>query len=307
MKKIIEQLRNADIGVVLVDEPLSNHTTWRIGGPADLMLIPKSKEALIQCMKIVYEHRVPWTVIGRGSNLLVRDGGIRGVVFKIGVGLDHIHFDGHEVYAEAGFSFIKLAVLAGKEGLSGLEFAGGIPGSVGGALFMNAGAHGSEVARILKFVEVLHEVGTLVTLTPEEMKFSYRKSILQGQKSIVTSARFQLERGDRKAISEALAIHKDRRRQTQPLQLPCAGSVFRNPLPQYAGQLIESLGLKGHRIGGAEISNLHANFIVNVNNAKAKDVLNLIEMVREKVKNEYNIQIIPEVEVIGEEREELLK
>ncbi len=298
---MIEQLREADVGVVLVDEPLSNHTTWRIGGPADLMLIPKSKDALIKSMKIIYENRVPWTVIGRGSNLLVRDGGIRGVVFKIGEGLDHIHFDGDEVYAEAGFSFIKLAVLAGKEGLAGLEFAGGIPGTVGGALFMNAGAHGSEVARILKFGEVLHEDGTLVTLTPEEMQFSYRKSILQGQKSIVTAARFQLERGDRKSITEALASHKDRRRQTQPLQLPCAGSVFRNPLPQYAGQLIESLGLKGHRIGGAEISNLHANFIVNVNMAKAKDVLNLIEMIREKVNNEYNIQIIPEVEVIGEE------
>jgi len=300
MKHIAEELLSAGVGKVWLDEPLANHTTWRIGGPADLLIQPKDKETLILAVQILHRHRIPWSVIGRGSNLLVRDGGIRGAVFKVAEGLSHCEFRDDEVRVGAGYSMIRLTVEVGKRGLTGMEFAGGIPGSVGGAVYMNAGAHGSDLSRILKNAEILMENGETVVLTNEQLAFSYRTSLLQSRKGIVLEATFQLRYGDRKTIADALASYKDRRRQTQPLQLPCAGSVFRNPPGDHAGRLIEAAGLKGFTVGGAQISELHANFIVNRGGATATDVLTLMDTVRQTIREKFGVDMHPEVLVVGE-------
>lgn len=299
-EEVVRELQEADVGRVALGEPLSLYTTWKIGGPADVWVEPKDVAALQRVLAIVRAHGVPWTVIGRGSNLLVRDGGIRGVVLKLDKGFDYAHFEGDRVRAGAAFSVIRLAVLAGKEGLTGLEFAGGIPGSVGGAVYMNAGAHGSDISRVLKEATVLFPDGTLRTLTNRELAFRYRTSRLQEEPGIVLEATFQLAPGDRKEIARVMAEYKDRRRRTQPLQQPCAGSVFRNPPGDHAGRLIEAAGLKGYRIGDAQISPIHANFIVNLGQASARDVLALIEHAQETVDKRFGVALEPEVLIIGE-------
>ncbi|RAP26813.1 UDP-N-acetylenolpyruvoylglucosamine reductase [Brevibacillus laterosporus] len=300
MKHVAEALEQANVGKVWVEEPLAKHTTWRIGGPADLMIQPTDKEALIRAVQIIHQHEIPWTVIGRGSNLLVRDGGIRGAVFKIAQGLSHCEFQGETVCVGAGYSMVRLAVEAGKQGLTGLEFAGGIPGSVGGAVYMNAGAHGSDLSRILTSAEILFNDGKTKVVTKEEMQFSYRTSLLQQRKGIVIEATLQLQTGDRKEIATSLAQFKDRRLSTQPFNSPCAGSVFRNPPGDHAGRLIEASGLKGFIIGGAQISEMHANFIVNRGGATATDVLTLIDHARATVLKNFNVDLHTEVLVIGE-------
>ncbi|WP_409174655.1 UDP-N-acetylmuramate dehydrogenase [Brevibacillus fortis] len=300
MKKIADELMQAGIEKVWTDEPLANHTTWRIGGPADLLIQPKDKASLQKALQIIHRHEIPWSVIGRGSNLLVRDRGIRGAVLKVAEGLSHCEFRGEEVCVGAGYSMIRLAVETGKMGLTGMEFAGGIPGTVGGAVYMNAGAHGSDLSRILIDAEILFENGESKVLSNEELSFSYRTSLLQKQKGIVLEARFQLRTGDREEIAATLAANKERRRNTQPLQMPCAGSVFRNPPNDHAGRLIEAAGLKGYRVGGAQVSEKHSNFIVNCGGATAADVLTLIDHVRSTILEKNGIDLHPEVLVVGE-------
>lgn len=301
ISQILEELAKCGVKDVRVNEPLSRHTTWKVGGPADLMIYPRNKEELKRAMQIVYKHQVPWRAIGRGSNLLVRDGGIRGVVFKLDEGFNYLKVDGSRVTAGGGYSTILLASMTAKHGLTGLEFAGGIPGNVGGAVYMNAGAHGSEISEVLSSAEILTESGEWVTLSNEQLKFRYRTSILQNElRGIVTEATFALRMGDKKKIASALASFKDRRRKTQPLQFPCAGSVFRNPPGDHAGRLIQEAGLKGYRIGDAEVSTLHANFIINRGQATANDVLRLIEHIIKTVEEKFHITLKPEVEVVGE-------
>ncbi|MGF9908395.1 UDP-N-acetylmuramate dehydrogenase [Brevibacillus porteri] len=300
MKKIADELMQAGIEKVWTDEPLANHTTWRIGGPADLLIQPKDKASLQKAFQILHRHEIPWSVIGRGSNLLVRDRGIRGAVLKVAEGLSHCEFRGEEVCVGAGYSMIRLAVETGKMGLTGMEFAGGIPGTVGGAVYMNAGAHGSDLSRILIDAEILFETGESKVLSNEELSFSYRTSLLQKQKGIVLEARFQLRTGDREEIAATLAANKERRRNTQPLQMPCAGSVFRNPPNDHAGRLIEAAGLKGYQVGGAQVSEKHSNFIVNCGGATAADVLTLIDHVRSTILEKNGIDLHPEVLVVGE-------
>ncbi|MNZ67713.1 UDP-N-acetylenolpyruvoylglucosamine reductase [compost metagenome] len=284
----------------MYNEPLSNYTTWKIGGPADILILPQSKEELITIVRLLQKHELSWLNLGRGSNMLVSDKGVRGVVIKTHKGLDYLRFEGSLAIAGASYSFIKLSVMAAKQGLSGLEFAGGIPGSVGGAVYMNAGAHGSDVSRIFKSADVVLETGELVRYERDDMNFSYRHSILQEQKGVVVEATFELAEGDRAEISAALASYKDRRRRTQPLQLPCAGSVFRNPPNDYAARLIQEAGLKGERRGGAQVSEQHANFIVNTGQATAEDVLALITHIRNTIQERYGILLETEVLVVGE-------
>lgn len=300
MQQIIELIEDNDWGEVRHQEPLASHTTWKIGGPADLLIIPSSEEALASVIGLLHKHGVSWTALGRGSNMLVSDRGIRGVVVKPGAGLDYARFEGNLVHAGAAHSFIKLSVLAGKAGLTGLEFAGGIPGTVGGAVYMNAGAHGSDVSRILQSASIVLKNGELVRYGPEEMGFSYRHSILQEQQGLVLGATFELEAGDRKEIAAAMASYKDRRLRTQPLKMATCGSVFRNPPGDYAARLIEEAGLKGLRSGGAEISSQHANFIVNTGQATAEDVLTLMGQTQRIIKERYGIELVPEVLVVGE-------
>ncbi|MGG6432149.1 UDP-N-acetylmuramate dehydrogenase [Anoxybacillus sp. D401a] len=300
MEKLREELLEANVGTVKENERMANHTTMKIGGPADLFVEPKNIDRLKKTMEIVKKYNVRWRAIGRGSNLLVLDEGIEGVVIKLGEGLDDLQIDGTEVTVGGGYSLIKLATVISKQGLSGLEFAGGIPGSVGGAVYMNAGAHGSDMSRIVKKAQILFEDGTIEWLTNEEMEFSYRTSVLQTKrKGICVAATLEMKKGNRDEIVAAMQKNKDYRRETQPWNYPCAGSIFRNPLPQYAGQLIEKAGLKGYTIGGAKISEQHANFIVNAGGATAKDVLELIDYVKKTIYDLYGVSLQTEVEIVG--------
>lgn len=281
MEALVKELMELNIGRVRENEPLSKHTTMKIGGPADVLLEPSSVENLKIAMDIIRKHNVKWRAIGRGSNLLVSDKGIEGVVIKLGAGLDDLQIDGERVTVGGGYPSIKLATVITKQGLSGLEFSSGIPGSVGGAVYMNAGAHGSDMSQILEKAYILFEDGTLEWLSNKEMKFSYRNSILQKERpGVCVQAVLQLKKGTRDEIVGVMQKNKDYRRETQPWNFPCAGSIFRNPLPNYAGDLIEKSGLKGYSIGGAQISEMHGNFIVNTGNGTASDVLALIDHVK---------------------------
>ncbi|MGY4689735.1 UDP-N-acetylmuramate dehydrogenase [Salibacterium sp. K-3] len=298
MEQLLRELQKADIGRVAEKEPLSKHTTWKIGGPADILIEPDGIEALKQAMTIIQDWNVPWRAVGRGSNVLVDDAGIEGVVIKLGQNMEYMEEEGGNIRAGAGFSFIKLATILSKKGWSGLEFAGGIPGTVGGAVFMNAGAHGSDMSDIVVKAHVLYPDGTLVWLTNEELEFSYRTSRLQKEQAVCCEAVLALKEGNKDVVVEEMKKHKDYRRRTQPWNYPCAGSVFRNPLPEHAGALIEKAGLKGYRYGGAQISEQHANFIVNVDHAKASDVTAVIRHVQETVYRLYGITMETEVEMV---------
>lgn len=300
MQELAQELLARDVGEVLCKEQLAPYTTWKIGGPADVMVTPSSKEKLAETVQLLHRLGVPWFLLGRGSNLLVSDKGFRGAVIRLGPAFDQVRFDGATVYAGAAISFVKLSVLAGKEGLTGLEFAGGIPGSVGGAVYMNAGAHGADVSRILNKAEVLLETGEWRTMEKGDLQYGYRHSVLQETRGIVTEAVFELAYGDRKEIAGAMAAYKDRRRRTQPLQYPCAGSTFRNPPGGFAAKLIEEAGLKGKRIGGAEVSVQHANFIINTGHATAEDVLALIAHIQSTVQEKFGLELVPEVMQVGE-------
>jgi UDP-N-acetylmuramate dehydrogenase len=300
MDEIFSELQALNIGKIKKNEPLANHTTIKIGGPADLYIEPLSVNHLKMVMEVIRKHGINWRAIGRGSNLLVSDKGIEGAVIKLGSGLDTLTINGTEITVGGGYSIVSLSTLISKKGLTGLEFASGIPGSVGGAVYMNAGAHGSDISKILKRAHILFEDGSFEWLSNEEMEFTYRTSVLQIKRpGIVVEAVFELEAGDRDAIVSQMQKNKDYRKETQPWNFPCAGSIFRNPLPHYAGKLIEVAGLKGFSIGGAKISEMHGNFIVNAGNATAGEVLALIEHVKDTIYQLYEIKIETEVEIIG--------
>ncbi|MDR7074475.1 UDP-N-acetylmuramate dehydrogenase [Fictibacillus barbaricus] len=297
--QLAEKLKTENLGKVLLNEPLKNHTTFKIGGPADLLFEPKDLESLKKAVVYMKEANVPIRAIGRGSNVLVADGGIEGVVIKIGDGLNHLEKSGNKITVGGGYSIIPLATVLSREAYTGLEFSAGIPGSIGGAVFMNAGAHGSDMSKIVERALILFPDGELKWLTNKELEFSYRTSILQKNGGICVEAVLVLEKGDKDTIMAELKKNKDYRRNTQPWNFPCCGSVFRNPLPDYAGNLIETSGLKGTQIGGAQISEMHANFIVNTGDAKAKDVLDLISYVQKTIKEKQGIELQTEVEIIG--------
>ncbi|AYA75331.1 UDP-N-acetylenolpyruvoylglucosamine reductase [Bacillus sp. Y1] len=297
---LAEELKQSKIGTVKENEPMANHTTIKIGGPAELFVEPSSVENLETTMNLIRKYKVQWIAIGRGSNLLVSDRGISGVVIKLGSGLDKVEINGTTLTVGGGHSLVSLATSISRKGLSGLEFASGIPGSVGGAVFMNAGAHGSDISKILDKALVLFEDGTLEWVSNEEMEFSYRTSVLQKNRpGVVVEAVFSLKEGNKDSIFSEMQKNKDYRKETQPWNFPCAGSIFRNPLPNYAGKLIEVAGLKGYQIGGAKISEMHGNFIVNTGNAKADDVLQLIQHVKDTIYDLYEIKMETEVEIIG--------
>ena len=300
MDGLLTEIQDLNIGKVKRNELLSQHTTMKIGGPADIFIEPSSLENIQKVMTFLKERQIPWRAIGRGSNLLVSDKGIEGVVIKLGSGLDHLTINDSTITVGGGHSLVSLSTLISKKGLSGLEFASGIPGSVGGAVYMNAGAHGSDISKILTKAHVLFEDGSIEWLSNDEMEFTYRTSVLQKKRpGIVLEAEFQLTKGDRTAIVSQMQKNKDYRKETQPWNFPCAGSIFRNPLPNYAGKLIEDAGLKGFQIGGAKISEMHGNFIVNAGNATAKDVLDLIQYIKDTILNSNGIIMETEVEIIG--------
>ncbi|MGH1278471.1 UDP-N-acetylmuramate dehydrogenase [Bacillus basilensis] len=300
MEQLVNELIEANVGRVLVNEPLARYTTMKIGGPADILIVPKHIAGIEKTLQLVKKYKTKWTVIGRGSNLLVSDLGIEGVVIRLGEGLDHLEVEKHRVRVGGGYPLIKLSTLLSRQGLAGLEFASGIPGSVGGAVYMNAGAHKSDIAHILSKALILFENGTIDWLMHGEMEFSYRTSILQTKRpGIVLEAEFQLQIGEREGIVSLMQKNKDYRRETQPWNHPCAGSVFRNPIPYFAGDLIEKAGLRGYQIGGAQISEMHGNFIINTGGASAQDVLSLIALIKQTIKDKFSVEMHTEVEIIG--------
>ncbi|MDQ0231268.1 UDP-N-acetylmuramate dehydrogenase [Metabacillus malikii] len=300
MSTLYQELLDANIGKVLKNEPLAKHTTIKIGGPAELFIEPNSKKDLITVLQLINKHKKNWRVIGRGSNMLISDEGINGVVIKLGLELDYYELDGESLRVGAACSVIKLATLISKQGYSGLEFSSGIPGSIGGAIYMNAGAHGSDMSKILEKAQILFEDGSIEWLSKDELEFSYRTSILQEKRpGICLEAVLRLKKGKKEEIVAVMQRNKHYRRETQPWNYPCAGSIFRNPLPFYAGKLIEEAGLKGYKKGGAKVSEMHGNFIVNSGDATANDVVQLINDIKSTIKEKYNISLETEVEIIG--------
>ena len=285
---------------ILRKELMSRHTTFAIGGPVDALLIPSNVEELKRILLFCSEKSVPYIALGNGSNLLVRDKGIRGIAIKLNE-LAEIEIHNHEIQAQAGVCLRKLAYYAAENSLSGLEFAEGIPGSLGGAVIMNAGAYGGEMKNVLLDCSFLDIDGQIKNYSAEKTQFGYRTSIFQDSKVIIISARLSLKYGQRDEILKYMNDLHERRRNQQPLDDPSAGSVFRQPGKYSAGQLIDKLGLKGHAIGGAEVSTKHAGFIINRGNSTAQDVLNLINYIKKRVYAEENVDLQTEIKVVGEE------
>jgi UDP-N-acetylmuramate dehydrogenase len=280
---------------------MSRHTSFRIGGPSDALLMPRSIQEVRKVVALTLEIGAALTVIGNGSNLLVRDGGLRGVVLKIAENLARIEFHGSRGEAQAGALLRDVSQAAGGRSLTGLEFAIGIPGTLGGAVIMNAGAYGGEMKEVITQVSVIDDEARLRVLGPEELRFGYRSSALQGRRWIVAEAEMELAAGEPGAIAARMADLTYQRESKQPLSMPSAGSVFKRPPGRYVGPMIEELGLKGYRIGGAEISAKHAGFIVNAGGATARDVIALICLVRAGVEERFGVALETEVKVIGEE------
>ncbi len=294
------ELERKVAGKILLNEPMKNHTTWKIGGPADIVLVPAELSDVVIALKEAAKYGAPISVIGNGSNLLVKDKGVRGISIKINGCFNNVAIDNATVEAEVGISLPKLARLTADMGLTGLEFAIGIPATLGGAIKMNAGALGGEIGNHIQKILWADLEGNLHTSTRDELIFSYRHAVLPAEDIILLKAWIQLELGAKETIQELLKQHTEKRKKSQPINFPNAGSVFKNPPGNYAGKLIEEAGLKGRRIGDAQVSDIHANFIVNIGNATADDVLKLIDLVRGEVLKRYDIQLELEVQILGE-------
>ena len=285
---------------ILLNVPMKEHTSFKIGGNADIMVLPKRAEDIMSVIKICQEADVPYFVMGCGSNLLVRDGGIRGAVIKLYKGFSNIVVQDHTVKAQAGASLAGVARLAARKGLSGLEFASGIPGSVGGGIIMNAGAYGREMKDVTRRV-LVYKNGTIEWLDNVQAGFVYRSSNIKKDKQIVLEAEFELGEGYILDIEADMDQLLKKRSEKQPLDFPSCGSTFKRPQGGYAAELIEKSGLKGTRVGGAMVSPKHSGFVVNTGNATAADVLKLMELVQKRVFETFGVVLQPEAEIVGEE------
>ena len=282
------------------NEPMKNHTTFRVGGPADIFLTPSAEE-LPAVLSVCREEQMPVTVIGNGSTLLVGDQGIRGVVICIGFGMRGIRVDGEKIFLEAGVTLAAAAQQAAKAGLTGLEFASGIPGTFGGAVVMNAGAYGGEMKDVIVSVRVISEDGEILTLSKEELDLSYRHSVIPERGYLVIDGELLLTREkDPDQITERMEELKKKRIEKQPLEYPSAGSTFKRPEGYFAGKLIMDAGLRGFSVGGAAVSEKHCGFVINKGNATAADICALMDEVTRIVKEKYAVTLEPEVKKVGE-------
>lgn len=281
------------------NEPMSAHTTFRVGGPADIMVWPKG-EALAQVIRICKEREVPYYVVGNGSNLLVGDSGIRGLVIVIGKGQDDISIEGEYVVAGAGALLSKTANVAAEHGLGGMEFAAGIPGTIGGAVVMNAGAYGGEMKDIIERVTVVDASGNEKELTREELELGYRTSCIPKNGYIVAKAVLRLALADKTIIRARMDELKEMRVSKQPLEYSSAGSTFKRPEGHFAGKLIMDAGLRGYRVGGAQVSEKHCGFVINRGGATAADICKLMSDVNAEVEKQFGVTLEPEVKMIGE-------
>lgn len=282
-----------------INEPMKNHTSFKTGGEADVYVKADSAENIIKAVDILKEENIDYIIIGNGSNLLVSDKGFKGVVIEIGSLMNKITVEGRKIYAQAGALLSSLSAAAADNGLTGLEFASGIPGSVGGAVFMNAGAYDGEIKDVIIGADVINKNGEIIRLSKDELELSYRSSVIEKKGYIVIGAEFELKEGSKEAIKEKMADFAARRRDKQPLNYPSAGSTFKRPEGYFAGKLIEDSGLKGKTIGGAQVSEKHAGFIINTGNATSSDILELMDCCIETVYNKFGVRLEPEVRFIG--------
>lgn len=299
---IYEQVKDI-VGIqnIKIDEPMKKHTSFKLGGNADILVTPRNVEELKDIMIICKTEKLPYIIMGNGTNLIVRDKGIRGIVIKLFDKFESYSIDGEVIKASAGTLLSKISNIALKHGLSGLEFASGIPGTLGGAVAMNAGAYGGEMKDVVIKTEYMDIDGQIKVVEGNEHQFGYRSSFIQNKELIVLKSYMKLVEIDKQKIKEKMNDLNSRRKNVQPLDMPSAGSVFKRPEGFFAGKLIEDCGLRGFRIGGAEVSNKHCGFIVNTGNATTLDVLNIIRHVQDTVMTNFGVELKTEVKVVGEE------
>lgn len=299
--EILKQIKEELAGIeILFNEPLKQYTYTKVGGAADYLAFPRNQYELKRIVTFANAQEIPWMVLGNSSNIIVRDGGIEGFVIMF----DHFHdvrVNGYVIEAEAGAKLIDVTHVARYHSLTGFEFACGIPGSIGGAVYMNAGAYGGEIAHILQSCKVLTPEGEIKTLTAEELAFGYRHSKIQETGDVVISAKFALAPGNYDQIDQEMARLTHLREMKQPLEYPSCGSVFKRPVGHFAGQLISEAGLKGHRVGGVEVSEKHAGFMINVDHGTAKDYEDLIAHVIATVEKSSGVTLEREVRIIGKD------
>lgn len=293
-QKIMESRR------ILLQEPMSRHTTFRIGGPADYFLLPENPEEMRKIIDICSQNRVPWFIMGNGSNLLVSDRGYRGVVIQLFRNMGEISVEKQEIRAQAGALLSSLSRKAMEASLAGLEFAGGIPGTLGGAVAMNAGAYGGEMKDVLKEATVMDHSGRLMTLGVDELELGYRSSIIKTRDYIVLEAVLRLQPGEKDAIRAVMGDLAQQRLSKQPLEYPSAGSTFKRPEGHFAGKLIMDAGLRGYRHGDAQVSEKHCGFVINCGQASASDVAAVMNHVQEEVWRQFQVKLEPEVKLLGE-------
>ena len=285
---------------VFTEEAMSQHTTFKIGGPADYFLMPDKGEDVGRVIKICKEKEIPYFILGNGSNLLVGDGGYRGAVIQIYRNMSSVTVEGNEITAQAGALLSAVAAAAKNASLTGFEFAGGIPGTIGGAVVMNAGAYGGEMKDVLTEVTVMNAEGDIFTLPTEELELGYRTSIIKTAGYIVLEAKIRLKEGNPEVIRETMKHLTIRRTTKQPLEYPSAGSTFKRPEGYFAGKLIMDSGLAGYQVGGAQVSEKHCGFVINAGDATARDVRTLMDNVRDIVYKKYGVTLEPEVKFLGE-------
>lgn len=299
MNNFILELEKLNLEKIEKDISLSTLTTYKTGGIAKLVVYPNNINNLKQMLKLIHKYNIKYFILGKGSNTLFSDKEFNGVIIKLDK-LNNFKIKQTEIYVESGMILSKLVQASVKNELTGLEFAIGIPGTIGGAIYMNAGAYGNNMSNIVKSVIVLNEKFQIKELPLEKLKFDYRYSIFQDNKNLIcVAANIKLEHGNHDEIASKIKENLLKRKNSQPLEYPSAGSVFRNPEGNYAGKIIEELGLKGKNIGGAEISTKHANFIINKNNASSSDILNLIKLVQKEVKDKYKIDLKLEQQLVN--------
>ena len=294
----IDDIKKLKVGKVIENIDLKKYTTYKAGGIGRVLVIPKDIESLQKLFNYINKNNIKYKMLGLGSNLIFGDDIYEGILIKLDE-FNDVNISDTTIRVGAGYSLIKLSLLAARNDLAGLEFASGIPGTVGGAIYMNAGAYKSDMGYIVKEIKVLTPDNEIITMSNKELDFHYRTSYLQKNPGyICLEATLNLYKGDRNAILDVIRDRKKRRMETQPLEFPSAGSVFRNPPDDFAGRLIEELGYKGKKIGGAMVSTKHANFIINVGNAKGNDIKKLILEIQEKVKEKYDIELKVEQEFV---------
>ena len=304
IETVMNEINNKTASLCLMNESLKKHTTYGIGGPADLMIFPKSKQDLIKVIEIINENKIQLTILGSGSNVLVSDNGIRGAVISLKNSLKQIEVDNNILYAECGTMLGKIVKHAVKNNLIGLENLNGVPGTLGGALIMNAGAWGGEISENLIHVEVINSKSEIQKIQKKDLNFSYRQSSFN-KDDILLSAKFNLKKADKDIIKENFIEAQSGRKKSQPLNKRSAGSLFKNPKNNSAGKLLDEAGLKGFSIGDAKISEKHANFFINDGDASSRDMLMLIKKAHKEVKDKFNVNLSLEVKLMGFNADEI--